>query len=37
MDNDYWKKLTERGLLDVFEDINKANGIVWSHSNESEV
>jgi hypothetical protein len=27
MDNDYWKKLTERGLLDVFEDINKANGI----------
>ncbi len=37
MDNDYWEKLSEKGLLDVFEDINKANGIVWSHSNESEV
>lgn len=37
MDNDYWESLKERNLLDVFEAINKANGIVWSHSNEEEV
>ena len=36
MDNDYWKRLKERDLLDVFEEISKANGIVWSHSNEPE-
>ena len=36
MDNDYWERLKERDLLDVFEDINKANGIVWSHLNEAE-
>lgn len=36
MDNDYWKGLKERGLLEVFEEINNAKGIVWSHSNEAE-
>lgn len=36
MDNDYWKGLKERGLLEVFEEINNALGIVWSHSNEAE-
>ena len=36
MDNDYWKGLKGRGLLEVFEEINNANGIVWSHSNEPE-
>lgn len=36
MDNDYWERLQEKKLLDVFEEINKANGIVWSHSNEKE-
>lgn len=36
MDNDYWEKLLERGLLDVFEDVNKDNGIVWTHSNEAD-
>jgi hypothetical protein len=37
MDNDYWEKLKERKLLDVFEEINKTNGIVWTHSNEPEI
>lgn len=36
MDDDYWEKLLERGLLDVFEDVNKDNGIVWTHSNEAD-
>lgn len=36
MDNDYWKRLKERDLLNVFEEISKAKGIVWSHSNEPE-
>ena len=35
MNNDYWEKLQERDLLDVFEEINKAKGIVWSHSNDN--
>lgn len=37
MDNDYWEKLQEKKLLDVFDEINKVNGIEWSHSNEPEV
>lgn len=37
MDNDYWEKLKERKLLDVFEEINKTNGIVWTHLNEPEI
>ena len=37
MDNDYWKKLQEKGLLDVFEEVNKENNIVWNHSNEEEI
>lgn len=37
MDNDYWERLKERNLLDVFEEINKAYSIVWSHSIEPEV
>lgn len=36
MDNDYWKELKGRDLLEVFEEINNAKGIVWSHSNEPE-
>lgn len=37
MDNDYWERLKERNLLDVFEEISKAYSIVWSHSVEPEV
>lgn len=37
MDNECWERLEERNLLDVFKEINKVNGIVWSHSNEPEV
>lgn len=36
MNNDYWMKLQERGLLDVFEEVSKENNIVWTHSNEEE-
>ncbi len=35
MENDYWKKLSERGLLSVFEDINKEHGINWEHHNDA--
>lgn len=37
MENDYWKKLQEKGLLDVFEEVTKENNIVWNHSNEEEI
>lgn len=36
MDNDYWKRLQERNLLDVFEEINKKHNIEWLHLNEPE-
>ena len=34
MDNDYWKKLEERGLLEIFEEISEVQGIKWTHSND---
>lgn len=34
MDNDYWKKLEERGLLEIFEEISEEQGIKWTHSND---
>ena len=36
MNNDYWKKLQEKGLLDVFEKVSRENNIVWNHFNEEE-
>lgn len=36
MENDYWIKLKEKGLLEVFDEISKAHHIVWNHSNEEE-
>lgn len=36
MDNNYWKELQKRGLLEIFEEISKENNIVWNHSNEEE-
>jgi hypothetical protein len=36
MDNNYWKELQNRGLLEIFEEISKENNIVWNHSNEEE-
>lgn len=36
MENDYWKKLQERELLDIFEEINRANNILWNHMNDPQ-
>lgn len=36
MPNDYWQQLESKGLLEVFEEINRENHIEWYHSNEPE-
>ena len=36
MPNDYWQQLENRGLLEVFERVNRENYIEWHHSNEPE-
>ena len=34
MDNDYWKRLEERRLLEVFEEVSEELSIKWTHSND---
>ena len=36
MENDCWKKMQERGLVETFEEISMAHSIKWEHSNESD-
>lgn len=36
MSNDYWQQLENRGLLEVFEEVNRENNFEWYHSNEPE-